>query len=137
MVCLQADISCLALRVRARASRARSCIALAPLIRLFCRLMFIGIKSRWWMPFEFHHKSRFPSLHMQVSLEKRGFYILIRYRNTNERQSRTIKTIDLPRLARALLTLIGSCRQRRQRGRVVRAPDLKSVGRGFKSRSDR
>ena len=25
---------------------------------------------------------------------------------------------------------------RRQRGRVVRAPDLKSVGRGFKSRSD-
>ena len=25
----------------------------------------------------------------------------------------------------------------RQRGRVVRAPDLKSVGRGFKSRSDR
>ena len=26
---------------------------------------------------------------------------------------------------------------RRQRGRVVRAPDLKSVGRGFKSRSDR
>ena len=24
----------------------------------------------------------------------------------------------------------------RQRGRVVRAPDLKSVGRGFKSRSD-
>ena len=26
---------------------------------------------------------------------------------------------------------------RRQRGRVVRAPDLKSVGRGFKYRSDR
>ena len=26
---------------------------------------------------------------------------------------------------------------RRQRGRVVRAQDLKSVGRGFKSRSDR
>ena len=26
---------------------------------------------------------------------------------------------------------------RRQRGRVVRAPDLKSVGRGFKSRSER
>ena len=25
----------------------------------------------------------------------------------------------------------------RQRGRVVRAPDLKSLGRGFKSRSDR
>ena len=25
----------------------------------------------------------------------------------------------------------------RQRGRAVRAPDLKSVGRGFKSRSDR
>ena len=38
MVCLQADISGLALRVRARASRARSYIALAPLIRLFCRL---------------------------------------------------------------------------------------------------
>ena len=27
-------------------------------------------------------------------------------------------------------------KRRRQRGRVVRAPDLKSVGRGFKSRSD-
>ena len=36
--------------------------------------------------------------------------ILIRYRFTNKRQSRTIKTIALPRLARALLTLIGSCR---------------------------
>ena len=33
MVCLQADILCLALRVRA-------CIALAPLIRLFCRLNY-------------------------------------------------------------------------------------------------
>ena len=39
MVCLQADISCLALRARSRVSRAPSCIALAPLIRLFCRLM--------------------------------------------------------------------------------------------------
>ena len=28
------------------------------------------------------------------------------------------------------------CPRRRQRGRVVRAPDLKSVGRGFKSCSD-
>ena len=35
-----------------------------------------------------------------------------------------------------LLTLIIKM-LRRQRGRVVRAPDLKSVGRGFKSRSDR
>ena len=26
--------------------------------------------------------------------------------------------------------------KQRQRGRVVRAPDLKSIGRGFKSRSD-
>ena len=38
MVCLQADISCLALRARSRVSRAPSCIALAPHIRLFCRL---------------------------------------------------------------------------------------------------
>ena len=30
-----------------------------------------------------------------------------------------------------------SIRDWRQRGRVVRAPDLKSIGRGFKSRSDR
>ena len=32
--------SCLALHARSRVSRARSCIALAPLIRLFCRLAF-------------------------------------------------------------------------------------------------
>ena len=36
--------------------------------------------------------------------------ILIRYRFTNKRHSTTIGTIGLPRLARALLTLIGSCR---------------------------
>ena len=36
--------------------------------------------------------------------------ILIRYRFTNERHSTTIETIGLFRLARALLTLIGSCR---------------------------
>ena len=36
--------------------------------------------------------------------------ILIWIRFTNERHSTTIGTIGLPRLARALLTLIGSCR---------------------------
>ena len=35
---LKADNSGLALRARSRASRALSCIALTPLIRLFCRL---------------------------------------------------------------------------------------------------
>ena len=35
---LHGDYSGLALRARSRASRARSCIALAPLIRLFCML---------------------------------------------------------------------------------------------------
>ena len=39
-----------------------------------------------------------------------SFCILIRYRFTNERLSTLIETIGLPRLARALLTLIGSCR---------------------------
>ena len=58
MVCLQADISGLALRVRARASRARSYIALAPFIRLFCRLLStllsnfkLAVKFNWIISF--------------------------------------------------------------------------------------
>ena len=47
MVCLQADISCLALRARSRVSRVRFCIALAPLIRLFCRLVFNLQREVW------------------------------------------------------------------------------------------
>ena len=57
MVRLQADISCLALRARSRVSRARSCIALAPLIRLFCRL-----RPSWnfgFVFFSFSHSLQF------------------------------------------------------------------------------
>ena len=49
----------------------------------------------------------FPLLHMQNSLEKVDSYILIQYRYTNKRHSKTIKRINLPTLAPALLTLIG------------------------------
>ena len=42
-----------------------------------------------------------------------------------------------PKILKACLALPILLFIRRQRGRVVRAPDLKSVGRGFKSRSDR
>ena len=48
MVWLQADDSGLALRARSRASRALSCIALAPLIRLFCRLEYANVQMLWW-----------------------------------------------------------------------------------------
>ena len=59
-------------------------------------------KPRWWIPFGFPRKKWIPFINMYVSS-----CILIRYRFTNERHSTTIGTIGLPRLARALLTLIG------------------------------
>ena len=80
-------------------------------------------KPRWWFPLEFRvgslGKNRFPLL-ICITVESMGSSILmkclvtacilIRYRFTNERHPTSIGTIGLPRLARALLTLIGSCR---------------------------
>ena len=55
-------------------------------------------KLLWLTPFGFPHKSGFPSLRMQDSLEKVDSYVLIRHRFTIECHSGTIKTIGLPDL---------------------------------------
>ena len=55
----------------------------------------------------------------------------------NDRGCEWIGELGHAEVCNVLFSLFSCLVLRRQRGRVVRAPDLKSVGRGFKSRSDR
>ena len=66
------------------------------------------------VPFGFPRKSAFPFL-ICITVESMTSPIVITsikngFLHTNKRHSRTIKTIRLPGLARALLTSVGSCR---------------------------